>query len=247
MQYIYTTLLCLLLVVSGSSASPTIAELEAQVKEDPNDELVLYNLGLLLYLADEPQRAIEPWSRLMELAPDDWQVQIKLIQAYSASGEDHREKREQAIVELYGLRDSEEIPELSSTTFFIRDQFDFEDCRVYVFEYYDMEAEWRLGPLLWKFYVTIDNEPTGRLVSVGSYDLTTVMAVATGDIEEGERMYHLDEYLDGGAHRTYGFFTEKPDYDRIKASALQILEDKLEPISSFDPQTRTITVDTPEE
>ncbi len=247
MKNICMTLLCLLLVVSASAEPSTIDELEARLKDDPNNEVVLYNLGMTLYLANEPQRACVPWSRLKELAPNDWEVQKKLIQAYSACGVSHKEKREQAIGELYKLRDSEEIPELSNATFFIRDQFAFEDRWVFVFEYYDMDAGWRLGPLLWKFYVTKDGEPTDRFVSVGSYDAVTILAVAKGQIEEDERMYHLDEYLADGAHRTHGFFFEKPDYDQIKALTLQIFEEELEPISTFDPNTNTITVDPAEE
>jgi len=247
MKYICATLFCFLLAVSASAEMPSIAELEARLEDEPNNEVALYNLGLQLYLANEPQKAISPWSRLKELAPYDWEVQKKLIQAYSACGASHKIERERAIAELYELRESEEAPELTNASFYIRDQFDFEDCRVYVFEYFDMEADWHFGPLLWKFKVTRDGETIEPLVTVGSYESTTQMAITEGHIEEDERIYHLDEYLADGAHRTHGFFKNKPDYDKIKASILLILEEELEPISSFDPNTNTITVDPPEE
>ena len=247
MKYLCGALVCLLLAVSVSAELPDRSELEARLAENPDDRAALYNLGLVLYLDGEPKEAIAPWSHLRELEPNDWQVITKLIQAYTACGESHKKVREQTISELYELRKSEEIPELTKAKFFIRDQIVYEDNRIYVFEYYDMDAGWRLGPLLWKFYITEENEPTGQLITVGSYDTTTALAIEQGRIEEDERIYHLDEYLDDGGHRTYGFFINKPDYDQIKATTLEILKGEKEPLSSFDPSTKTITIDPSEE
>ena len=238
---------CLLTALPGLAEPPSVTELEARLQTEPDNEVILYNLGMQFYLADEPLRAIAPWSRLTELSPHDWQTQTKLIQAYSACGKSHVEAREQALQTLYALREGGEVQDLNEAAYFIRDQFVVDESRVFAFEYFDLEADWHLGPLLWKFFVTVEEKQADHFVSVGSYDSTTELAVALGRIEAGERVYHLDQYSRDGKHQTYGFAYEKPDYDKTKAVVIQILEGTRDPISGFNPETQEITIEPTEE
>ena len=213
--------------------APTKEELNAALKENPENRSALYNLGLLNYLDGAAEESIDPWIKLESLEPNDWQLKAKIIQAYSASGQ--KEERELRIKELRRLRSSGKFPDLSEATFFIRDQFQAGEFYVHVFDYYDMNAEWRMGPIAWKFYLTKDGEDVERFISLGSYDSTTQIAREMGDIGEDDRIYHLDEYWSDGSHATHGMYKNKPGYDPIKPKVVQILKGEASPRSSSQP------------
>ena len=212
---------------------PTKEELNAALKENPENRSALYNLGMVNYLGGTPEESIDPWTKLERLEPHDWQLKAKIIQAYSTSGQ--KEEREKRIKKLQDLRSSGQHPNLSKETFFIRDQFQSGNLYVYVFDYYDMDADWRMGPIAWKFRLTKDGEDVDRFISLGSYDATTQIAREMGDIEENDRMFHLDEYWLNGNHSTHGMYKNKPEYDSIKAKVVQILKGESTPQSSFKP------------
>jgi len=60
------------------------------------------------------------------------------------------------------------------------------------------------------------------------------MSRELGEISKDQRMYHLDRY-EGSVHMTYGFFTDKPDYDHVRRMVVDILEGKSKPISASKP------------
>lgn len=232
MKIIPHLILCLF-SYSLLAQAPTKEDLLSALEENPESRSALYNLGLLNYLSGTPEDSIEPWIKLESLEPNDWKLKAKIIQAYSASGQ--KEKREKRIAELRKLRASGEYPDLSEATFFIRDQFKAGDFYVYVFDYYDMDAGWRMGPIAWNFYLTKDGEDIERFISLGTYDTTTQIARELGDIGENDRVFHLDEYWPNGSHATHGMYKNKPDYDLIKAKVVHILKGETEPSSSFQP------------
>lgn len=212
---------------------PSKADLLSALEENPKNRSALYNLGLLNYLSGSPEDSIEPWIKLESLEPRDWQLKAKLIQAYSASGE--KEEREKRIKEIKKMRDSGTYPELNEEKFFIRDQFKAGGLYVYVFDYYDMDADWHMGPIAWKFYLTKNNEDIPRFISLGSYDGTTEIARELGDIGKNDRVFHLDEYWSDGSHSTHGMYKNLPEYEPIKAQVIKILEGTGSPQSSFRP------------
>ena len=215
----------LLICVHAFASVPTLEQLQDQLADAPNKPSALYNLGLLHYLSNNYSEAIPPWKKLKSLDPEDWQLRTKLIQAYSASGK--IEEREAEITELRTLRASGKIQALSKAPFFIRDQFQINDIRIYVFDYYDMDANWHMGPLLWKFRPNRDGHALDWFISLGSYDGTTEFMRSTGQIGNKDRAYHLDGYWASGTHRTFELYNKKPDYDRIKEHVIEILSRRL--------------------
>jgi len=213
--------------------APTKDDLISELEENPENRAALYNLGLLNYLSGAPEDSIAPWLKLELLEPHDWPLKAKIIQAYSATGQ--TEEREKRIKELKEQKASGEHPELNEEKFFIRDQFQAGDFYVYVFDYYDMDAGWHMGPLSWKFRLTQNGENIPRFISLGSYDTTTLFAREAGDIGENDRIFHLDEYWSDGSHATHGMYTNQPEYDPIKVKVIKILEGKSAPQSSFKP------------
>ncbi|HAV12076.1 MAG TPA: hypothetical protein DCX06_01085 [Opitutae bacterium] len=213
--------------------APTKEELNAALKENPVNRSALYNLGLVNYMNGTPEQSIDPWIKLESLEPKDWQLKAKIIQAYSASG--RKKERDVRIKDLQSLRSSGKYPDLNEATFFIRDQFRAGEYYVYVFDYYDMDADWRMGPIAWKFYLTKDGEAVDRFISLGSYDATTQIARELGDIGGDDRVFHLDEYWSNGNHATHGIYKNIPEYDPIKAKVVQILKGEASPRSSLQP------------
>ena len=155
---------------SQEGKPPTIEELEQRLEKDAEDRFALFNLGLMRYLAEDYAKAVEPWLKLKELEPEDWQLRTKLMQAYSAIGE--FDKVEEEVKELREARASGKYRDLSEAEFFIRDQIVIDDVRVYVFDYYELKGE---RALVWKFLPTKDSKGIGNYVSVGSYNSTTAI------------------------------------------------------------------------
>ena len=62
-----------------------------------------------------------------------------------------------------------------------------------------------------------------RAVTLGSYASTNAYATESGQLDAGERLYHLDLYLPG-EHSTLGFFTDAPSYEEIRTQALEVLQ-----------------------
>jgi hypothetical protein len=45
----------------------------------------------------------------------------------------------------------------------------------------------------------------------------------SGRLQPGERVYHLDEYRAGGAHRSLNFYKGEPPYHVVKKAVQDIL------------------------
>ncbi|MGE9291068.1 MAG: hypothetical protein ACQKBT_08765, partial [Puniceicoccales bacterium] len=143
--------------------------------------------------------------------------------------------RDKRIAQLHELRSSGKYPDLSAAKFFIRDQFQAGGFQVFVFDYYDMDAGWRMGPIALRFYLRKDGEEADRFLSLGSYESTTQIARDLGEIGENDRVFHLDGYWQDGRHATYGMYNNEPNYDLIRAKVVEILEGNAIPQSSSGP------------
>jgi tetratricopeptide (TPR) repeat protein len=194
------------------------------LEKDPKNPALLYNTGLMAYLSDQPKEALVYWTRLKALDPEDWGLRIKLIQAYEASGQ----RKERA--GLLKLRKASADEELRKLRFYCRDQFVVSKARVMVFEYFELEGD---EAVRWSFNVL---NPDGRTVkaryTLGSFRITNAVAREQKLIKPGERLFHLDGYQQHGqAHEFFASFVGEPDYDRVKAAVLEILQGKRKPRS----------------
>jgi tetratricopeptide (TPR) repeat protein len=199
--------------------------------KDPKNATLLYNAGLMAYLTDKAKEAIEYWSRLKALEPDDWRVSIKLIQAYEAAGQ--LKERDAERTELFKLRKETEDPDLKKLKYYCRDQFSVGPTRIMVFEYFDLEGG---EPIRLSFDLL---EPAGKPVqtryTLGSYKATNEIAREVKQIKPGERLFHLDGYKqDGELHELYQTFVGEPVYDGIKDTVKEILEGKRKPRSKTE-------------
>lgn len=208
---------------------------ERVLQRNSRDLAALYHLGQYHRVDGHPERAIVFWKRLSELAPQDWKIREQLVQVYSASG-DYR-RRQMEIDNLLDMHKSEAYPELSKRPFFMRDLFKVGEKRVFVFDYFDQNPDWKFGPMFWKFYVEDSEKVSTMFISLGSYTVLNEMLHKSGELKEGQKTYHLDGYWTDGKHATYGFFDEgMPNYEVIKQQVIEIIKGNQKSISSMTPK-----------
>lgn len=192
----------------------------------PEEPSLLFNGGMAAYLSKDFATAAEMWKKLKVVLPDDWQTRAKLIQAYQATGDlKSRDAERQALI---AMRKEGKNEELSQQEFYCREQFEAGGKKLMVFEHFDLKGQRAL-----RYVFTVMNEKgEGEefRISLGSYDITNSIAVETGQVKKGERLFHLDGYYQWG-HATFGFFTPEPGYDEIRKAVVSILEKKTEPQS----------------
>ncbi len=218
-------------MATSVAKKPTQKELADALKLNPTNSWALYNLGLLNYLKDDYKEAIKHWKTLKKLEPLDWDIRMKLIQAYWGAGQTKAANLE--ITELRAARDTGKHKDLTEKGFFICDQFQTGKVRVFALEYYELKGE---RPLAWKFILKSGDDTLDQHFSIGCYPSATEFARAEGAIGPKDRRYHLDGYRKGGAHKTYGFYTNRPDYGKIRDEVRRIISGDQKSISSMTPQ-----------
>ena len=196
------------------------------LEKDLMNPALLFNVGLMAYLAGKPEESLDPWLKLKEIEPQNWRVRTKLIQAYEALGQPG--KRDAEIAALLKLRKTTTDKVLKETKFFIRDQFSVGETRVMVFDYFDLEGD---EPIRWSF----DLLPTeGKHIKdryiLTLYKATNARALEIKEIKKDERLFHLDGYKDDRRiHEMYGDFVGEPVYETIKATVQEIIQGKRSP------------------
>lgn len=196
---------------------------------EPKDTSVLYNGGLAAYLSNNFVVAADLWTRLKALAPDDWQARAKLVQAYQALGK--TKERDIEKNELVALWKSGTSPQLAKQGFYCREQFEINNTKVMVFEYFELKGD-RAVRYVFNL-MSPDGKASDHRYSLGSYEMTNSVWRETTKPKpkEGERLFHLDEYFLNG-HATYGMMVGEPSYDETRAMVVKILEGKAKPQSS---------------
>jgi tetratricopeptide (TPR) repeat protein len=195
----------------------------------PNDSTVLWNLGLWYAELQDHESALDMWEQCRKVDSGDWQVRAKLIQTFQALGQIERRDRErEALLSWYELADDEQRQTID---LFCREQFTVGDTEVMAFEYFEPSGDRRV---YFRFTILDAEGKEDHRFSLGSYDTTNLIAHQTGQIEEDERLYHLDRY-DSSSHATLGFYSERPDYEAVRESVVQAIRGELDPISSSTP------------
>jgi len=201
------------------------------LKVKPDNVLLNYNLGQLYQNLTRHDLAIKHLSKVVELDGSDWRAVAKLIQENQKL--DNTLERDKSISYIYELWAKNEVKELTNQGFFIREQSDTAEGKLYALEYFQL-----VGDYAKKFVFKIQNPKTGESIidiSLGSYNSTTQISRETGSIAADERVYHLDGYLPNGNHLTYAFFNELPNYDLVRKMVFDVLAGKHKAVSSTVP------------
>jgi len=200
----------------------------ASIEHDPNEIDSHYNLGQLYQNTKQHKLAIKHFEKVIELIPNDWQAIQKLVQENEAIK--NYAARDAAIGAIYEVWRTNKSEELRQQKFYIREQTELENGKLYALEYFEL-----VGERARKFVFTLHDEETEESkfeVSLGSYDATTNYARSKGSIGPEERRYHLDGYAPNGTHYTYAFFDSIPPYEAVKEIALKKFAGEDKSISS---------------
>jgi len=198
------------------------------IEQKPDDIINHYNLGQLYQNAKQHELAIEQFKKVVKLNPNEWQAIQKLVQENEALN--NFSARDSAIESIYEIWRKNENEELREQKFYIREQSELRNGKLFVLEYFELN-----GDRARKYVFKLQDEQTGDIlfdVSLGSYDSTTAISRALGEIEVDERVYHLDGYAPNGTHYTYAFFNTIPTYEMVKEMALKKLAGENKSISS---------------
>jgi hypothetical protein len=208
-----------------------LAAYRAVLARMPGQHVCLYNAGLTAYLAKDFAAAVDFWKELEAISPADGQLRAKLVQGYQALGRIGDRDRERAA--LFALWREGKDPDLQRRSFYCREQFEVDGKKVMADEHFELKGKWA------KRYVFSVLGPAGNkpevTISLGSYESTDAFARETGQVKEGERLFHLDGYSPDGSHTTYGMFKVEPTYEETREMVIKIVRGELRPGSSTLP------------
>lgn len=179
---------------------------------------ILYNIGLSELLQDNYDKAESAFKELIELYPEDYSSYAKLIQIYYAKKE--YDKATPYRKSLYEAYDKEALPD-NLKEMFCFDQFDWRDKLIQVFERFE-EKE---GELYYKhiFYVVNQQDEL-------EFKLQTENSPIS--VELGGPKYLIGMEKDG-EHSTFNYgFDEDFEYDDLKETIIEILEDRIKPTTT---------------
>lgn len=198
---------------------------------DPDNHVALFNAGLAAYLLGRPEESVACWTKLKELTPEDWRLRCKLIQAYQALGRSReRDDEREGLLQVRSVTHDDELRRARK---FCRDQITMGDSRIMVFEFFELEGDM---PIRYSFDVPDSSgQQVAARYTLGAYESTNAYARDTGQIQPGQRLFHLDGYKPGGVHETYGFFVGEPDYDTVRSAVMQVLQGTWQSVTRSSP------------
>ena len=209
----------------GGRIAQAVEIMETVAARTPEYPNVHWNLGLWYAQLQQPAKALAAWQAYRGLEPDDWRVRAKLIQTYQALGDTAQRDRERAA--LLELRRSGTDAELARQDSYCREQFRVGTQDVMAFETFEPAGERRV---FYTFHLPgPDGQSRGRY-SLGSYEQTTQIARAVGQIGKSERLYHLDWYAEG-VHATHAFYQARPTYAQVRADVVAAITGAKQPLS----------------
>jgi tetratricopeptide (TPR) repeat protein len=199
------------------------------LRSAPNDTSLLYNGGLAAFQCKQYAEALNLWSRIKTLEPEDWQTRAKLIQTYQTLGK--LPERDAERVELFELRKRDPNSELAKQVEYCRDQFEAGGEKVMAFERFELKGDRAL-----RYVFSIVDESTNDVkyrLSLGSYESTNAYwhEATKPKPKDTDRLFHLDGYYEWG-HATYGMYFPEPSYDQVRATVIEVLEKKKKPQST---------------
>ncbi len=187
-----------------------VATMEKVQSYEPGHPDVLWNLGLWYAELARDRDALYVWKHYRRVRPGEWQARAKLIQAYQALGDtEWRDTEREALLTWYADLPEELRPDQD---LFCREQFRIGERRVMAFEFFEPAG---IKRVYLRFSILDDDGKESSWYSLGSYDAATEIARATGEIGDGERIYHLDHYS-AEHHSRMQFFREMPTYETVR-------------------------------
>jgi cytochrome c-type biogenesis protein CcmH/NrfG len=181
------------------------------------------NIGQIEQTRGHHADSLAAYRTVVQLDPDDWRAQAKIVQLYDAL--DKPAERDAAREKIFALWKAGKVDQ----DLFCRCQFTYDKSLIMVLEYFELT-----GPRAVRYsfnVVTPDTNEIQKRISLGSYDVTTDAARATGQIGPRDRMFHLDVYMPNG-HETLAMFAKEPSFAETRKLVESYLDGKLQAAAS---------------
>jgi tetratricopeptide (TPR) repeat protein len=184
------------------------ARFDRALAADPRHVDAAYNAGQSHYDLEDFAKAAARWETAGKLAPDDFQIAKKLVQAYVALGQPAKIKPARARV--FALWKASKAPEVRQLTSYVYDQFAVGKYRIYVYESFDPS-----GDLAYVYQAKVTEQDK----VLGSVNLETSAAIRERGVPY---VIGIDR---GGKHTTLGehAFKAMPDYATFKTLVKQLV------------------------
>lgn len=190
-----------------------IKRFEAVLKVDPKFVDAAYNAGQSYYNLKNFKRALALWSGMRAVAPDDFDLVKKVLQAQNALGDPAAVETRAALIALRKASREERVRGLKEFCF---DQFDVGKAHVLAYETFDVEEPGTASPDLYYVYTykVVDRSGTTR----GSVNLESSTI-----IREHGTPYILGASLPKG-HKTFTTtFSKRPKLAELKAAVTKLV------------------------
>ncbi|KOS05518.1 hypothetical protein AM493_05335 [Flavobacterium akiainvivens] len=184
--------------------------------EDPLYVDVLFNIGLLEYLANRPDKAEPVFKKVLEAKPDDYPTYSKLMQVYYSTKQFDKAQPYKKM--LYEAHKAGKLKGTPLSDMFCFDQFMHKGHRVMVFERYEE------GPKnnIFNKQVFYVHDSNSKVVMTVQNEYSPV------SVELGGTTYMLCASK-GGAHYNSGLgFNDGFKYDDLKEVAVKMIDQHLD-------------------
>lgn len=198
-----------------------LAAYEVLLKDEPKSVVLLYNAGLMGFLAEEYERSLKHWLAMEKIVgDDDPQLKEKLIQVLTKL--DKAEEVTDRVEKLHALRKTAKDKAFQQKPHFCRDQFVINGTRYMVFQFFDFPDK---HEVLFKAYEIDDQGDIASTLNFWSSDKTNAIARETGELKEGERLYHIDHYRGDGSKANLLHTKKRLAYADFKAYVYKVFEE----------------------
>ena len=208
--------------------SDALIQYNAALVADPDDQSLLYDAGLASYLSKDYASAKNYWTHFIQIEPDNWRVQAKLVQTYQALGD--LKARDNTRHALFKLRDGHKSPELSKQETYCREQFTVDGQPVFAYEFYELT-----GKIATRYkFVVVDKATDSEKyrIDLESDAFDNDLAKETGELKGGEKIFSLDGYYYDARGRLetqklFAFYQNEPTYETVRADVIRVIQGHL--------------------
>jgi tetratricopeptide (TPR) repeat protein len=198
---------------------------EQVLKTNPNDaaaNLLAASAAVSLYKGD---LAVQYAEKALQLDPKNWKIHTTLVVAYAQAGKQEQRDEERAI--LRKLHSNPNAPDAMQTSGFLVDLFPVKQYRVEAVEYFQPVGKFHI------YYHFIIRNQAGKGVwqidaESNDFDQKSWAQAHPDEAAAGDRQFQLVGD-GGGVHTDYNMFSGKPDYDKIRAQVVAIVQAQTAP------------------
>jgi tetratricopeptide (TPR) repeat protein len=183
----------------------------AATEADPKHVDAYYNAGQVHYNRKEFAKALDRWSKARALAPDDFDIAKKVLQAYNALGD--RGAAAKARETVFQIWRTSNNPGVRRLTEYVFDQFDVGATHVYAYETFEPKGD--------MYYVY-----TFRVAGANGKLAGSVQLESSAVIREMRTPYILG-VTTGNRHETLSqSFKALPTYDTLRPIVTKIIAER---------------------